>query len=149
METRLSTELQGEDASVHSWTMVWQIGMLMWCMLSTNSTGSSNRQQNQIVVDFSDSGGSRDLPARETIRGSSMRPAYSGRLVELVYQCLAFLPQDRIGLEELFDQAVEGCNDMAALFDGLETAPPPAGPNGVSFVPDKYPVGQNVLNDTD
>ncbi|OJD37474.1 kinase-like protein [Diplodia corticola] len=145
---RLATELHGADATVHSWTMVWEIGMLMWCMLSNNSYGGVNTQQTEIVVDFSDSAGGRDLPARRTMRGASMRPAYSGRLVELVYQCLAFRPQDRIGLADLWDQVVEGCNDTAALFDGLQTAPPPNGPNGVSFVPDKYPVGENVLNDT-
>ncbi|KAL1628777.1 hypothetical protein SLS54_001465 [Diplodia seriata] len=138
-----------DNSGVHSWTMVWEIGMIIWCMLATMAYGSRGVGQGKdynldIIVDFS--GGPRhDLPPRMESGGNPLRPAYSGRLVELAFRCLEVLPTDRIDLAELWKEVCEGCDDVGAQFvdaNGNRTWP-----NPVTYVPDKYPLGQNVLND--
>ncbi|KKY22349.1 putative calcium calmodulin-dependent protein kinase type 2 beta chain [Diplodia seriata] len=138
-----------DNSGVHSWTMVWEIGMIIWCMLATMAYGSRGVGQGKdynldIIVDFS--GGPRhDLPPRMESGGNPLRPAYSGRLVELAFRCLEVLPTDRIDLADLWKEVCEGCDDVGAQFvdaNGNRTWP-----NPVTYVPDKYPLGQNVLND--
>ncbi|KAL1643704.1 hypothetical protein SLS58_004719 [Diplodia intermedia] len=138
-----------DNSGVHSWTMVWEIGMIIWCMLATMPYGCRDVGQGinyslDIVVDFS--GGPRhDLPPRVESGGNPLRPAYSGRLVELAFRCLEVLPTDRIDLVDLWREVCEGCDDVGAQFvdaNGNRTWP-----NPVTYVPDKYPLGQNVLND--
>lgn len=152
---RLNTELTGPTAAdpldyraVHSWTMVWEIGMVMWQMLSGQRHGGID-SRDSFVVDFSEANGRRDYPPWfcQVDGVTRLRPAYSGRLVELVYQCMAFHPKNRIDLEDLWDEVSAGCMDIANVYGLNQQAAPPAGPNPVSHVPDKYPVGQNVLND--
>lgn len=144
-----------DNSGIHSWTMVWEIGMTIWCMLATWGESGSNydpTQPQDIVVDYSQVPGGADLPPRENFHTRDprfhlpLRPAYSGRLVELVYQCMTFYPPDRNSLEDLWDEVMDGCNDIGHQYAGRENDPAPSGPNAVSFVPDKYPLGQNVLH---
>lgn len=151
---RLNTELMPPSpgattdyTAVNSWTMVWEIGMVMWNMLSGNHLGGGGQdREKKLVTDFSSP--TRDYPPRGVGREwADFRPAYSGRLVELAYQCLAFHPADRIDLEDLWDEVLAGCQDITNVYGANQQNAPPLGPNPVSHVADKYPVGENVLND--
>ncbi|OJD35583.1 serine threonine protein kinase [Diplodia corticola] len=177
-----------DTSGAHSWTMVWQIGTTVWCLLATmpvggiggigvGNNGAGLLFPHDVAVDFS--GPERDRPARggggdggvESGGGHllhALRPAYSGRLVELAFRCLAPMPAGRVGLEELWEEVCAGCEDVGGQFpDAAGDGRPPGAdgiggpggdegeeedgvrllPNAVGFVPDKYPLGRNVLND--
>lgn len=125
--------------------MVWQIGMTLWCLMAGERRGGYDERAREFAVDFADDG--RDAPARHPPARHPLRPAYSGRLVELAYQCMAFSPEARIGLEDLWGEVLDGCAHVGDVFAEAAGMPPPRlpGPNGVSVVPDKYPIGAQVL----
>ncbi|KAK0642811.1 hypothetical protein DIS24_g8676 [Lasiodiplodia hormozganensis] len=132
---------------IDSWTTVWQIGMVIWIMLSGNNT------PDDLVVDFSDSvNRTGDYPTREFRMKGPLRPVYSGRLVELTYSCLHADPEERIDVWDLFREVRDACQDVGRELkkkrgkdrDGLLVD----GPVPVSVPPDKYPVAAAVLNDT-
>ncbi|GME39918.1 Rna-binding protein [Neofusicoccum parvum] len=109
---------RNDGAGIDAWTMVWQIGMTLWCLMAGERRGGYDERAREFAVDFADDG--RDAPARRPPARHPLRPAYSGRLVELAYQCMAFSPEARIGLEDLWGEVLDGLIDA-----GLSIMAPP------------------------
>ncbi|KAL1618223.1 hypothetical protein SLS56_010656 [Neofusicoccum ribis] len=119
-------------AGIDSWTTVWQVGLTMQMLMSLELDTIARG------VDFSAADGGRDAPSR-----AWLRPRYSGRLVELVYQCLLAHPADRIAVEALHDEVMDACAHVQEVFDA---APPWApGLQDLAAPVDKYPVSANRL----
>ncbi|GME27653.1 kinase-like protein [Neofusicoccum parvum] len=119
-------------AGIDSWTAVWQVGLTMQMLMSLELDTIAKG------VDFSAADGSCDAPSR-----AWLRPRYSGRLVELVYQCLHAHPADRIAVDALHDEVMDACAHVQEVFDA---APPWApGLQDLAAPLDKYPVSANRL----
>lgn len=143
-----------------SWSTVWQIGLIVWSLMSLT-------RNPPLTMDFCpDDPTTHEDPAHDQPPRDDLRPAYSGRLVELTYQCLPAFPGDRISVDDLDVEIDAACDDiggvlaeMQAAFDAVPPRPIPPhmgrfGANGqrVAWVPvevraDKYPLGGLVLND--